>query len=154
MVCQAKILIVEDESYILELLLRIVETVVPPSQILTAANGEEGLLQASRHSPDLIITGLRMPKMDGYKMVQQLRQRKSGNVTPIIGLSGTDPNLFSTMAFRAVCNDFLNKPFIPDELLAKVNFWLQSENLSGLSLSLYQPEKWRHNTGGKLDLFN
>jgi CheY-like chemotaxis protein len=93
---------------------------LPASQIITANNGEEGFLKACVASPDLIITGLTMPQMNGYEMVRLLRREKIGNTTLIIGLSGNVPQQSLTRAFRGSCDEFLAKPFSPEELQAKI----------------------------------
>jgi two-component system alkaline phosphatase synthesis response regulator PhoP len=114
------VLIVEDIPTVQTLLSRIVERLLPTSQVITANNGEEGFLKACLARPDLIITGLAMPQMNGYEMVRLLRREKIGNTTLIIGLSGNDPCQPLTKAFRGSCDEFLAKPFAPGELQAKI----------------------------------
>ena len=114
------VLVVEDMPVIQALVSRTVRQLLPSSRVITANNGEEGFLRANMVRPELIITGLVMPHMNGYEMVRLLRQEKIGKVTLIIGLSGDDPHSPLTRAFRAACDDFLAKPFAPRELQAKV----------------------------------
>ncbi len=118
-----KILLVEDDPLILMVMLQIIQRAVPASaQILTAHNGEEGLLKAREIRPDLIITDLMMPKMDGYDMVQSLRQEQLDNPMWVIGLSCANAFDSRTTDFRKVCDKFLPKPFRPNELVAALNY--------------------------------
>ena len=114
------VLIVEDQSIISLQLTHILENWTPSISILTAANGREGLLKVRQACPDLIITDLAMPKMDGYDMVKSIRQEQEGEAIPIIGISASDPADVRAGAFRALCDDFLDKPFYQREVLKKV----------------------------------
>jgi CheY-like chemotaxis protein len=115
------ILIVEDHLIMLSLLSWDIRHKIPASHILTAVNGAEGLLKARQAQPDLIITDLMMPVMDGYEMVQSLRQEQNARQIPVIGISGHESTEAKTVAFRTVCDEFLAKPFDPQELLEKVS---------------------------------
>ncbi len=116
------ILLVEDDPLVLMLILQVVErTVAPSAQIMTARNGEEGLLKAREVQPDLIITDLMMPKMDGYDMVQSLRQEQVGSQVRVIGLSSASAIDPRTKDFRKLCDNFLSKPFKPHDLVAALN---------------------------------
>lgn len=124
------ILIVEDILIVQELLKRIVQRTVPSAHILTASNGEEGLQKAIENRLDLIITGLTMPKMDGYEMVYHLRRQKDRAWVPIIGMSGNAPNKPNMIAFRRLCDAFLSKPFLLYELQKAVIAFLASKPLT------------------------
>jgi CheY-like chemotaxis protein len=116
------ILLVEDDPLVLMLMLQVVERAVAPSaQIMTARNGEEGLLRAREVQPDLIVTDLMMPKMDGYDMVQSLRQEQIGSQMWVIGLSSASAIDPRTKDFRKLCDKFLSKPFQPHDLVAALN---------------------------------
>lgn len=74
---QFKVLVVEDEPVQRELYVRQFAAWQLPVQMLMAEDGFEGLLLIGRHSPDLIITDLAMPEMDGFKMIRRLKSRSS-----------------------------------------------------------------------------
>lgn len=116
------ILIVEDQNLISLQLRYILQNWASATSIsiLIATNGQEGLLQAQQARPDLIITDLAMPKMDGCDMVKTLRQEQNGNSTPIIGISASDPADIKASAFRRLCDTVIDKPFSPQEVLDKV----------------------------------
>ena len=123
MVNLTTILIVDDDPLILTVIVQVIARAVAPStHILTAYNGEDGLHKALEAQPDLIITDLMMPKMDGYEMVQLLRREQTGNRARIIGVSSSGALDARTKAFRTMCDTFLTKPFMPNELVEKLNY--------------------------------
>jgi CheY-like chemotaxis protein len=86
--------------------------------VLTANNGQQGLMKASAHLPDLIITDVMMPVMDGIEMVRQLRSSNAFRHTPIIVVSA-----YITKAAEALqvgANDVLPKPLNPDLLIQRI----------------------------------
>lgn len=115
------VLIVEDEFLISLQLTYILEDYFASVSVVTAANGEEGLHKTQQHQPDLIITDLAMPKMDGYNMVKLIRQDEKGRIIPIIGISASDPADVKASGFLKLCDDFLNKPFVQHEVVDKVS---------------------------------
>jgi CheY-like chemotaxis protein len=122
------ILIVDDDPLIMMVILQIVTRAVPPTtKILTATDGEEGLRTALAAQPDIIITDLMMPKMDGHEMVQALR--RAGLECSVIGISCSSLCDTRTKAFSQLCDNFLNKPFMPQELITR---------LKGLALTPHQ----------------
>lgn len=121
MVNLTTVLIVDDDPLILTIMLQVLgRAVTPTTNILTAYNGEEGLRLALQMRPELIITDLMMPKMDGYELVQSLRQEDTTTQARIIGVSSSGAMDARTKAFRTMCDSFLNKPFMPNELIEKV----------------------------------
>ena len=115
-----KVLIVEDQYLISLQLLHILRSWYPSISVITADNGTEGLLKTRQTRPDLIITDLAMPMMDGYDMVKAIRQEQNDKSIPIIGITASDPADVRAGAFRTLCDDYLNKPFYQHEVLEKV----------------------------------
>ncbi len=125
-----KVLIVEDE----ELIRRgIVLTVDWPSidcvVVGEASNGEEGLREAERLKPSLIVTDLKMPKMDGLTMLKKLRER--GDMTDVIILTAYESFEYAQTALRLGAVDFLLKPFHDGELEDAVRRLKQRSEGSG-----------------------
>ena len=110
-----KVLVVEDEEMIRK---GIVLTVDWPSLGCVicgeASNGEEGLELAGKLGPDLIVTDIRMPKVDGIEMIRRLRER--GDETDVIILTAFDSFEYARSALRLGAVDFLVKPFRDGEL--------------------------------------
>jgi DNA-binding response OmpR family regulator len=84
----------------------------------TAGDGEEALQQVEKHSPDLIVLDVLMPKIDGREVLRQLRQ--SGDWTPVILLTQVGEASERAMALEEGADDYLNKPFDPHELVARM----------------------------------
>lgn len=128
---QPTILIVEDDEAICTLISRVLRNAFPAAHLEVANDGKEGLHKAWDLQPDLIITDLSMPNMDGVDLVRALRRRSAAGDpwVPIIGLSGSGPNSTRTIAFRMLCDVFMTKPFELDEFRDKVRFLLADVGL-------------------------
>jgi CheY-like chemotaxis protein len=88
--------------------------------MVEAANGQEGLDKAATFKPDLIITDLRMPVLDGFEMMQRLRQSAQLKDVAIIVSSASVFDTDQQKSLEAGANDFLPKPVQADELLQKL----------------------------------
>ena len=129
-----KVLVVEDEELIRKGIVLAVDWASLDCIVVgEAANGEEGLEMAEKCDPGLIITDLKMPKMDGLQMMEQLRAR--GNDAFVIILTAYDSFAFAQQALRLGAVDFLLKPF-HDGDLEKAVLQLQKR----LSLQRKPPE--------------
>jgi CheY-like chemotaxis protein len=113
-----KVLIVDDEPS----LLKMVEVALRPlnMEIFTANNGKEGLETVKSVSPDLIITDINMPVMDGFEMIKALRGDISTMFIPIIILSSRDTAEDKLKGFTYGTDDYITKPFDYGELQARV----------------------------------
>lgn len=78
-------------------------------------------MQLAESVPDLIISDIRMPGMDGYKLARQLRGSPRTALVPIVFLTAKDETAARIEGFRAGVDAYLTKPFEPDELIAVVN---------------------------------
>jgi len=87
---QIKVLVVEDDAIQLELYKRKFADWGLPIELLTASDGFEGLTIVGRHNPDLIITDLRMPGMDGFRMIRYLRGQDINKCPEIIVVTALD----------------------------------------------------------------
>ena len=110
-----KVLVVEDEELIRKGIVLAIDWASLDCVVVgQAANGEEGLEQAEKCRPGLIITDLKMPKMDGLEMIAQLRAR--GNDAFVIILTAYDSFAYAQQALRLGAVDFLLKPFHDGDL--------------------------------------
>lgn len=110
------LLLVDDESAITDNLAPILERA--GLQVSVASDGEEAIQKAAEVHPDLLILDILMPKMDGREVLRRLR--KGGNWTPIILLTQVGDSIERAMALEEGADDYLNKPFDPHELVARV----------------------------------
>ncbi|MGQ9819556.1 MAG: hybrid sensor histidine kinase/response regulator [Candidatus Kapaibacteriales bacterium] len=123
-----KILVVDDSDYILES--TSVLLTLEGYEVLTAANGKEGLKLAIQERPDLILCDIQMPEMDGYTMLEYLRSNPETEAIPLIFLTafGEKQNMREGMIRGA--DDYIVKPFTHDELLHAINVqWKKISNI-------------------------
>ena len=118
-----RLLVVDDEPN----LLRAVAACLKAEnyEVTTARSGHEALMQLAESIPDLIISDIRMPGMDGYKLARQLRGSPRTALVPIVFLTAKDETADRIEGFRAGIDAYLTKPFEPEELIAVVNAILQ-----------------------------
>ena len=116
MTAKPKILLVDDEQAITANLSPFLER--SGFVVAVAADGEEGLAQVPGFSPDLIVLDILMPKLDGRETLRRLRQ--AGNWTPVILLTQVGESTERAMALEEGADDYLNKPFDPHELVARI----------------------------------
>lgn len=110
-----KVLVVEDEELIRKGIVLAVDWAALDCEVVgEAANGEEALAAVERCAPNLIITDLKMPKMDGLEMLRCLRER--GNDAYVIILTAYDSFEYAQSALRLGAVDFLLKPFHDGDL--------------------------------------
>jgi len=84
----------------------------------TAGNGAEALGKVRQHKPDLIVLDVLMPQLDGRETLRQLRQ--GGDWTPVILLTQVTGTAQRIMAIEEGADDYLNKPFDPQELVVRI----------------------------------
>ena len=125
------ILIIDDTPGIAALISRAIQNISPSAHILVANNGQEGVLLALQHYPNLIITDLELAEMDGYELIRILRHEKYGNQIRVIGMTGRDSSVVRSNKFRMLCNEFLLKPFSLNEIREKVSTVLGFEKPQG-----------------------
>jgi DNA-binding response OmpR family regulator len=113
-----KILVIDDEPSICLLLENFLSR---KYEIICQYDGSEALIWLEGNLPDLIICDIQMPKMDGYVFLEKLRQRGYTKHTPVIMLSGVESSKERIRCYRLGAQDFLAKPFNPEELEELIN---------------------------------
>jgi DNA-binding response OmpR family regulator len=113
---QTKILLVDDEAAITDNLAPFLER--SGFEVAVAANGEEALQEASSFGPHLIVLDILMPKVDGREALRRLR--RADDWTPVILLTQVGESTERAMALEEGADDYLNKPFDPHELVARI----------------------------------
>ena len=89
-------------------------------EVLPARDGEEALALALERRPDLAIIDVMMPKLDGYEVTQRLRKDPATSGMPVILLTARVQEADITRGFEAGADDYIKKPFSPQELRARV----------------------------------
>jgi len=110
-----RVLVVDDEARILNFLLSKLKA--SGYEVITAANGLEGLEQAKAQEPDLIVLDLLMPKMNGLEMLKELR---GFSTAPVVVLTAKGSDTDRIRGLQLGADDYLPKPFNPDELVARI----------------------------------
>ena len=118
-----RLLIVDDEPNLLAAIAAVLRD--EGFEVATARNGKDALMQLARFLPDIVVSDIRMPVMDGYKLARQLRSAPHTKLIPIIFLSAKGEIADRIEGFRSGTDVYLTKPFEPDELIAVINSILQ-----------------------------
>lgn len=111
----ALVLIVEDEAEIADILTAYLER--EGLRTLRAADGHSALDLHRSARPDLVLLDVQLPRLDGWSVLTQLRQRGE---TPVIMLTALDQDLDKLTALRMGADDYVVKPFNPAEVAARV----------------------------------
>jgi DNA-binding NarL/FixJ family response regulator len=114
-----RLLVVDDEPNLLRAVAACLKA--EDYEVSTARSGHEALMQLANSVPDLIISDIRMPGMDGYKLARQLRGSPRTALVPIVFLTAKDETADRIEGFRVGVDAYLTKPFEPAELIAVVN---------------------------------
>jgi DNA-binding response OmpR family regulator len=113
---KTKILVVDDEADLLAELAPLLERT--GYSVTTASDGQQALTLVEQVNPDLIVLDVLMPRMDGREVLRQLRQ--AGNWTPVILLTRVGSPTERALSLQEGADDYLNKPFEPLELIARI----------------------------------
>jgi two-component system sensor histidine kinase/response regulator len=89
--------------------------------VITAGNGEDALAIASARTPDLMLLDMIMPGMDGFTLLAEVKQRPELLRLPVVFLTAAHDRELLLRAFDSGAVDYVTKPFMPEELLARVN---------------------------------
>jgi len=116
------ILLIDDEPDILEFLKYNFKK--EGYIVKTAADGDEGIKKAIKHTPDLILLDVMMPELDGMETCRQLRKMKQFQETIIIFLTARGEEYSEVAGFDAGADDYITKPIRPRVLLARVKAFL------------------------------
>ena len=114
-----KILIVDDNPNVLKLLN--ISLSKAGYAIVEAENGEVAFQVANKEKPDLIISDIMMPQMDGIELCWMIRENSEVPLVPFIFLTSFDDQEMEIRGFRAGADEYLNKPIDRKELLERVS---------------------------------
>jgi signal transduction histidine kinase/ligand-binding sensor domain-containing protein/DNA-binding response OmpR family regulator len=119
----ARVLIVEDEQEIRTFLRDVLE---PLYEILEAENGMDGLEKAKSGNPDLIISDIMMPEMNGFAFCKQIKTNLNTSHIPVILLTARSGEESLMEGLNIGADDYLTKPFNPQLLIARIKNLIQS----------------------------
>jgi two-component system phosphate regulon response regulator PhoB len=137
-----KILIVDDEPAILRIIQDLLEN---EFNVISAKSGEEAVHEAIDKRPDLILLDNLMPGMSGVDAARFIRKGSTTKHIPIVMLTALKEPLDRVDAFKAGVDDFISKPFHPDDLLARI-----ASKLERFKQVFHSPEVSHDHTLGNL----
>jgi len=113
-----RILIVDDEPWVIQMVKTVLEK--HGHLLLSASDGQQGLDKALASTPDLIITDVMMPGMNGWELIRALRSHPRMSLIPVIFLTALNSEEDRIQGFRLGADDYLPKPFRFEELDLRV----------------------------------
>ncbi|MEV4015720.1 response regulator transcription factor [Nonomuraea angiospora] len=113
---EARLLVVEDEPDILELMSAALR--YAGFETTSVSKGTEAVQAVHRHRPDLIVLDVLLPDMDGFEVIQRLRS--TGDQTPVLFLTARDAVQDRLQGLRLGGDDYVTKPFNLDEVIARI----------------------------------
>jgi DNA-binding response OmpR family regulator len=123
------IICIEDEPEMIDLIRLILGR--RGFNVVGAAGGKEGLEKVQAKPPDLILLDLMMPDMDGWEVYQQIKADEKTKNIPVIVVTAKAQSIDKVLGLHiAKVDDYIAKPFSPQELLASVDKVFGTENLS------------------------
>ena len=93
--------------------------------VMPALSGEQALARCEQRTPDIVLLDMRMPGMDGFEVCARLKQNPRTADTPVIFLTAAHEREMLVRAFEAGAVDYVTKPFVAEELLARVKTHLE-----------------------------
>jgi putative nucleotidyltransferase with HDIG domain len=121
-----KVLVVDDNSELREYL---VSFLGDEFEVLTAADGVEGLAKARLERPDLVVSDVMMPGMNGYALCAQIKGDPELSSLPVILLTARAEAMMRIAGYEVGADDYLGKPFNAEELVAKIRVFIGREEL-------------------------
>ena len=115
---KSQILLVDDETGLRNAVRTFLED--EGFEVTVAVDGEDGWEKAQQFYPDLIITDIMMPRCNGFTLLERVREDERLSGTPVIFLTAKGMTLDRTQGYLAGVDDYISKPFNPDELSARV----------------------------------
>jgi len=123
---EKKILVVEDDLVAARMVNYALEQ--RGYQVLTAANGTQGLRKAQDEKPDLIILGVMLPGVDGLQVCRRLRADSQTAQIPILMISAKAQDVEKATAIKVGADDYLSKPVGPSEIASRVEALLSQKS--------------------------
>ena len=109
--------------------------------VITVDNGVDALAMVEKHHPDLMVTDIMMPQMNGYELVRRVRQLSAFRLLPVILLTERTKTQERILGYQSGCDLYLPKPFELEEIAAAIrNLLERSQVIKSECRFLYQEE--------------
>ncbi|MGI8778385.1 MAG: response regulator transcription factor [Acidimicrobiales bacterium] len=116
---RTRVLVIDDDPVILELLR--INFEIEGFEVISACDGQEGLRRAGTDHPDVILSDIMMPRLDGLELLARLRGDPATAEVPVVLLSAKAQRAEVDRGLALGADDYVTKPFDPLELLDRVN---------------------------------
>jgi CheY-like chemotaxis protein len=113
-----RVLLIDDEPFYFKLIRNALKEA--EYDLEYAKSGSEGLAKISSYEPEMLIVDLKLPEMDGFEILERLRRDPKFSHTPVIVITAKDELSEKLKAFELGADDYLVKPFQPEELVARM----------------------------------
>jgi len=113
-----RVLLIDDEPFYFKLIRNALKEA--EYDLEYAKSGSEGLAKISSYEPEMLIVDLKLPEMDGFEILERLRRDPKFSHTPVIVITAKDELSEKLRAFELGADDYLVKPFQPEELVARM----------------------------------
>jgi DNA-binding response OmpR family regulator/cellulose synthase/poly-beta-1,6-N-acetylglucosamine synthase-like glycosyltransferase len=134
---EASVLVVDDEGMIRKVVGR--ELTAAGCDVVYAANGEEALTKLKEALPDLVVSDVNMPRMDGFELLKRIRAQAATKALPVILLTGRGDTEDVVAGMGLGADDYLIKPFALPELMARVRAKIERPPVPAASLTRDRP---------------
>ncbi len=120
-----RVLLIDDEQFYFKLIRKTLKEA--DYDLEYARSGSEGLAKIPAFEPEVLIVDLKLPEMDGFEILERLRQDSKFGHIPVIVITAKDELSEKLKAFELGADDYLVKPFQPEELVARISWLLASK---------------------------
>src|SRR3989338_8059400 len=127
-ILKAKILIIDDQKLHLLLIEKILHS-AGYNNLLCIADSRRGLESFKKFEPDIILLDLKMPNVDGFQILDELRSIRQEAYLPVLALSAEKSQDVRMRALQAGANDLLNKPYENSEVLMRIRNMIETRLL-------------------------
>ncbi len=119
---ESKVLVIDDSATVRLVLKMILES--RNYGVIEAASAKEGLSMIKENKLDMVILDLVLPDMHGTKILEKIKSSPKYMDLPVLVLSGSEPSEVMSKVYKLGASDFVKKPFVYEEVLLKVDFWV------------------------------
>ena len=143
----AHILIIEDNPENLDLMTYLLTAF--GYTVLKATDGEQGLFRAKQERLDLILCDLQMPKLDGFKVIQKIRDEPQLATLPVLAVTAYAMRDDCEKVMSAGFDGYIEKPIVPEDFVSQVETFLNADLRSGAVLPVSNTQQRKSEPGGR-----